>query len=55
MPFSFVSSQSSNIFPASNRFLTSVQDYNILLAFLLAAPFEAIKPYISLQASVTSV
>jgi hypothetical protein len=32
----------------------AVPHYNILLAFLLAVPFEAIKPYISLQASVTS-
>jgi hypothetical protein len=34
--------------------MTSVQDNNILLAFLLAAPFEAIKQYIFLQASFTS-
>jgi hypothetical protein len=54
MSFSSASPQSSNTFPACNHFLTSVQDNNILLAFLLAAPSEAIKPYISLQASVTS-
>jgi hypothetical protein len=53
MPFSSISQQSSNIFPACNGFLTSVQDNNIL-SFLLAVRFEAIKPYISLQASVTS-
>jgi hypothetical protein len=42
MPFSSDSPQSSNIFPASNRFLTSVQDNNIPLAFLFAVAFEAI-------------
>jgi hypothetical protein len=46
MPFSSVSPQSSNILPACNRFLTSVQDNNTPLAFLFSVAFEAIKPYI---------
>jgi hypothetical protein len=37
--------------PPLNR---AVQDNNILINVLLAGPFEAIKPYVSIQASVTS-
>jgi hypothetical protein len=54
MTFSNVSPLSSNIFPACNHFLTAVLDNNTLHVFLLVFPFEAIKPYISIQASVAS-